>query len=99
MHSQHFAFTDRVPVAYLCNRSIETFGLKTGKKALLSSKTGSLKVRVTADDGVHPDTVVVFQGWWNKSGSVNVLTEIRVSDMGNNAAYNECFCRISGVDA
>jgi anaerobic selenocysteine-containing dehydrogenase len=98
MHSQHFAFTDRVPVAYLCNRSLETFRLKAGKKALLSSKTGSLKVRVAADDGVHPDTVVVFQGWWNKSGSVNVLTEIRVSDMGNNAAYNECFCRISGVD-
>ncbi len=94
MHSQHFAFTDTAPTAYLCMASLRSYGLRDGQNALLISPAGRLPVTVACNDGILPDLVVVYQGWWHKSGSVNTLTEIRVSDMGRNAAYNECFCRI-----
>ncbi len=97
MHSQHFAFTDAAPTAYLCKASLQSYGLKDGQDALLTSPAGRLQVSVACDDGILPDLVVVYQGWWHKSGSVNALTQIRVSDMGSNAAYHECFCRIEGT--
>ncbi len=97
MHSQHFAFTDAAPTAYLCKASLHAYGLKDGQHALLSSPAGRIQVSVACDDGILPDLVVVYQGWWHKSGSVNALTQIRVSDMGSNAAYHECFCRIEGI--
>ena len=40
------------------------------------------------------DAVMVHQGWWHHSGSVNVLTETRISDMGEQAAYYDSFCRL-----
>ena len=97
MHSQHFAFTDTIPTAYLCKTSLQAYGLKDGQTARLSSPAGRLQVTVACNDGILPDLVVVYQGWWHKSGSVNTLTQIRVSDMGSNAAYHECFCRIEGI--
>jgi anaerobic selenocysteine-containing dehydrogenase len=97
MHSQHFAFTDAAPTAYLCKTSLQAYGLQDGQTARLSSPAGRLQVTVARDDGILPDLVVVYQGWWHKSGSVNALTQIQVSDMGSNAAYHECFCRIEGI--
>jgi anaerobic selenocysteine-containing dehydrogenase len=98
MHSQHFAFEESLPTAYLCSATLRAHGVTAGQTARLSSPAGSLQVAIACDDGVLPGVVVVYQGRWHKSGSVNTLTGIRVSDMGNNAAYNECFCRIEGRD-
>ena len=97
MHSQHFAFTAEIPTAYLCAADLAAGGLQNGQSARLTSPAGSLRVKVARDDGILPGLVMVYQGWWQKSGAVNTLTEIRVSDMGENAAYNECFCRIDGL--
>jgi len=98
MHSQHFAFTDATPTVYLNPATAGTYGLQATQVARLSSPTGQLRVTVAFDDGILPGLAVVHQGWWHKSGPVNLLTGIRVSDMGNNAAYNECFCRIERID-
>ena len=38
--------------------------------------------------------VMIYQGWWHKSGAVNFLTAERLSDMGEQAAYYDTFCRI-----
>jgi anaerobic selenocysteine-containing dehydrogenase len=97
LHSQHFAFTDSTPQAYLCTASLHAYGLRDGQVALLTSPAGRLQVRVVQDDALLPDLVIIYQGWWHKSGPVNRLTEIRLSDMGDNAAFNECFCRIDGT--
>jgi len=99
MHSQHFAFTDAAPTVYLNPETGRTHGLQAGHTARLSSPAGQLHVSVALDDAVQPGLAVVPQGWWHKSGPVNRLTEIRVSDMGNNAAYNECFCRIERISS
>lgn len=99
MHSQHFAFTGATPTVYLHSvTGRENGGLRAGQTARLSSPAGHLRVTVAVDDGVLPGLAVVPQSWWHKSGPVNRLTEIRVSDMGDNAAYNECFCRIERID-
>jgi len=98
MHSQHFAFTAAVPTVYLSTATARTYDLQAGQTARLASPAGQLRVTVAVDDGILPGVAAVPQGWWHKSGSVNRLTEIRVSDMGNNAAYNECFCRIEHLE-
>jgi len=98
MHSQHFAFTDATPTVYLNPATAHTYSLQATQAARLSSPAGQLRVTVAFDDGILPGLAVVHQGWWHKSGPVNLLTGIRVSDMGNNAAYNECFCRIDRID-
>jgi hypothetical protein len=38
--------------------------------------------------------VTIEQGWWHKSGSVNVLTSDRISEMGEQAAYYDCFVHV-----
>jgi len=99
MHSQHFAFTDAVPTVYLNAATARAYGLQAGQTSRLSSPAGQLRVTVAVDDGILAGLAVVPQGWWHKSGPVNRLTEIQVSDMGDNAAYNECFCRIERISA
>ena len=36
---------------------------------------------------------------WHKNGSVNMLTTDEVSDIGDQSAYYECFCRLESKDA
>jgi anaerobic selenocysteine-containing dehydrogenase len=38
---------------------------------------------------------MVYQGWWHGSGAaVNNLTSDRTTDIGKQAAYYDCLCRI-----
>ena len=37
---------------------------------------------------------MIYEGMWHKSGSVNMLTTDEVSDIGDQAVYYECFCRL-----
>lgn len=94
MHSQHFAFVDRRPTAHVHPRTVQRQGLAAGVPATVRSPLGSLRVTLHADERVAENVVMIYQGWWHQSGSVNVLTADRVSDMGEQAAYYDCFCRL-----
>jgi len=37
---------------------------------------------------------MVYEGWWLKNQGVNHLTPIGVSDIGNQAVFNNCMCKI-----
>jgi len=94
LHSQHFAFTDERPKVYISEVTMKKNRLKNGERAKLSSKQGHLFATVECDNNVKDNIIMIYQGWWHKSGSVNVLTDDCLSDMGKMAAYNECFCKI-----
>ena len=91
MHSQHFAFIDDIPEAVVSPETLQALHLTDGGCALVSSDRGTLLVRIRCDSGAAADAVTIEQGWWHKSGSVNVLTSDRISEMGEQAAYYDCF--------
>jgi anaerobic selenocysteine-containing dehydrogenase len=98
LHSQHFAFIDTRPTAYLHPQTLTgTNTLQEGAAAVLVSPRGRLTATVRTDPGLPEDAVLIYQGWWHKSGAVNFLTDDRLSDMGEQAAYYDCFCRIEPV--
>jgi anaerobic selenocysteine-containing dehydrogenase len=98
LHSQHFAFIDTRPTAYLHPQTLaETNTLQEGAAAVMVSPRGRLTVTVQTDPGLPEDAVLIYQGWWHKSGSVNFLTADRISDMGEQAAYYDCFCRMEAA--
>lgn len=98
MHSQHFAFVDSLPKASLSPGILKRAGLAPGDAARLVSEQGSLLVTAVEDTHLPADAVVVHQGWWHHSGSVNVLTADRISDIGEQAAYYDSFCRVEPVE-
>ncbi|MGI9571504.1 MAG: molybdopterin dinucleotide binding domain-containing protein, partial [Desulfobulbia bacterium] len=94
MHSQHFAFIDEIPEATVTPETLRDFGLEDGGRARVRSIRGSLIVKVRCDDGAAVEAVTIEQGWWHKSGSVNKLTSDHISEMGEQAAYYDCFVNI-----
>lgn len=95
MHSQHFAFIDDIPEAVVSPETLQAFHLEDGGCARVSSDRGNLLVRIRSDSGAAADAVTIEQGWWHKSGSVNVLTSDRISEMGEQAAYYDCFVHVA----
>jgi len=95
MHSQHFAFIDDIPEAMVSPETLRIFRLTDGACARVISDRGSLLVRIQCDSSAAADAITIEQGWWNKSGSVNVLTTDRISEMGEQAAYYDCFVTVA----
>jgi len=94
MHSQHMASAEGLPPAYLNFRTLERQGLAPGTQAVVETKAGRIEVTIHGDDKVGDDIVMIYQGWWHKNGAVNFLTSDAISDMGEQAAYYDCFCKI-----
>jgi anaerobic selenocysteine-containing dehydrogenase len=96
IHSTHRLPGDKAkPVAYICRQTADRENLVGGEIVTVASKRGAIRVKVAINDNVSPDTVLVYQGWWHSSGAaVNNLTPDRLTDLGDQAAYYDCLCRI-----
>ncbi|GAB4243921.1 MAG: molybdopterin-dependent oxidoreductase [Thermoleophilia bacterium] len=67
-----------------------SLGVKSGGAAILSNERAELPVRVRQDEGLHPEAVACPRDGWIRLGlGPNVLTEARLTDMGETAAYYE----------
>ena len=97
MHSQHFAFIDDIPEAVVSPETLAAYRLTEGARARVSSDRGTLLVKIRCDRGAAADALTIDQGWWHKSGSVNVLTSDRISEMGEQAAYYDCFVNVEAT--
>lgn len=100
IHSTHrLPGNNHQPEAYIDPVTAEKEGLINGVLISVSTKRGSIKLKVKVSDRVPPDTVLVYEGWWHQSGAaVNNLTADRLTDMGNQAAYYDCLCRIEKIN-
>ena len=94
LHSQHFAFKDDKPTAYINQKTLSKEGFADKKLVKIQSKLGEIEVHLSINNDIGDNTIMIYEGWWHKSGSVNFLTSDEVSDIGNQSAYYECFCRI-----
>ncbi|AKL97176.1 anaerobic dehydrogenase [Clostridium aceticum] len=99
LHSQHFIDIEenRLPEAFVNKSTLEKWHLKEGQEAMLISPQGELKVKILIDDGVGHDIVISYEGWWLKNQGVNSLTPEGVSDIGDQAIYNNCRCKIAAI--
>ncbi len=94
MHSQSFAFIDDIPTAFVNEKMATDLNLEDGSDVVIKSKTGQIKVVLKIDNAICNGALFMHQGFWQKSGSVNCLTEDRVSDMGKQAAFYDTFCKV-----
>ncbi|WZL72728.1 molybdopterin-dependent oxidoreductase [Clostridiaceae bacterium 35-E11] len=98
LHSQHFAFEDSKPTAFINQHTLKKQGLMKDQLVKIQSKYGEIETHLEISNDVGDDTIMIYEGWWHKSGSVNMLISDEVSDIGNQAAYYESFCRINSID-
>lgn len=99
LHSQHLMDTNKeYPEVYISNADtdlIDILKLKEGELIGLENQYGSMKAVVSFTDKVQKGVLFMKEGWWRKNGgSVNVLTPSDISDIGNQATYNECYVKI-----
>lgn len=94
LHSQHFAFEEKIPTVYMSENTLNKNKIKADEKIKIKSKYGVLEARLKVSPDIGDDTIMIYEGWWHKSGSVNFLTPDAISDIGEQAAYYECFCKI-----
>ena len=94
MHSQQFAFRYDRPEAAIHPQDARKLGLKSGRIVRVASPQGHVRATLKSDPAIIPGVIKIDQGWWQHSGAVNRLTADALSDMGENAAYFESFCRV-----
>jgi len=96
IHSTHrLPCSEKVPRAYINPRTVQKEGLNNSQQIRISSKRGSITAKVAVNEMIPPETVMVYEGWWHSSGAaVNNLTPDHLTDMGCQAAYYDCMCRI-----
>ncbi|OGO76615.1 MAG: hypothetical protein A2Y23_05460, partial [Clostridiales bacterium GWB2_37_7] len=99
LHSQHLmnSVQDH-PIVHISREEIELIAmlnLKNGELVKLENQYGSLLAEINFSDKVQKGVLYMIEGWWLKNGgSVNSLTSSEVSDIGNQAIYNECRVKI-----
>lgn len=96
IHSIHrLPGNDKVPEAYINQQTASENELSEGEKVRISSKRGTIEVKVSISERISPGAVMVYEGWWPVSeAAVNNLTPDRLTDLGAQAAYYDCLCRI-----
>ncbi len=86
---------ERLPVVRIAEAAAERLGVGGGDKVNVETCHGSLDCIVELSAALRMDTVLIYEGWWDRlGGSVNRLTGDELSDMGENATFNDARCRI-----
>lgn len=102
LHSQHLMISNvNQPEVYICIADADYLNICDNELVKLKNQFGSIKAKINISDKVQRGVLYMKEGWWFKNGgSVNSLASHEVSDIGNQATYNECRCKILklGVD-
>lgn len=96
LHSQHL-MTSNIdhPEVYICLVDADYLSIYDKELVMLKNQFGSITAEINISDKVQKGVLYMKQGWWFKNGgSVNSLTSHEVSDIGNQATYNQCRCKI-----
>lgn len=97
MHSQGFAFFNDVPSVFINEQTAEEFNVIQGETVQVAGKRSKINAVVMIDEAICDRTAFMYQGFWHKSGAVNLLSEPLVSDMGKQAAFNDSFVTIHTI--
>ncbi len=96
LHSQHFLNeASPLPLVYISPSDAAVESVQDGSKVKLSNAFGEMEALVCISSSCQREVLFMYEGWWKKNGgSVNRLTDDRMSDIGMQAVFNECTCRI-----
>lgn len=96
IHSSHrLPGCSAEPLAYLHPDTGFQEAVCSGDLIKISSPRGAITIKTELDTKVPPGCVLVYEGWWSSSGaSVNSLSPDRLTDMGMQAAFYDCLCKI-----
>lgn len=96
LHSQHLMTSDReVPLVYISVEDALKLNIENKQIIELYNRYGKLAAEVSVSDKCQNGVLFMHEGWWKKNGgSVNCLTPHDASDIGLQAVYNECMCKI-----
>lgn len=84
---------ERVPEVHVSRATAGARGLGDGDAAVVRTAQGALTCSVVVGDDVRDDTVLIYEGGWDKlGGTVNRLTADTLSDGGNAATYYDVKC-------
>ncbi len=97
LHSQHFKDEDpnTLPKVYGSEETFKTYHVYNNEEITLLSKDGSIKGIASFSEDIKKGVLMVYEGWWLKNQCINHLTPTGVSDIGDQAVFNNCMCRIS----
>ncbi|WP_425057708.1 putative dimethyl sulfoxide reductase chain YnfF [Sporomusa carbonis] len=96
LNSQHFPPQDSPgPVIKLNPVDGQNAGLAEGDSAVIETTVGKLVLPVSLDAGILAGVAVIEQGGWLKDGlGVNLITESRNTDIGDQVAFYHTFCTV-----
>jgi len=96
LHSQHMRTLDEaaVPKVTLHPATAREADITEGSTVRLTSSTGFLTCRTVFDEGLQPGLLLMKEGTWLKNGTVNQLTRQAMTDIGEQVAYHDCYCRV-----
>ena len=84
-----------MPVVRVAREAGERLNLGDGDEVEVETRQGSLRCTVKLSDALREDTVLIYEGWWDRlGGSVNRLTGDGLSDMGESATFYDTRCRL-----
>lgn len=100
LHSQHFMDKEdhQLPAVYCNQQVMDTWSIKDGHDIVVESPDGSINAKVKLDNRVGNGILAAHNGWWLKNQGVNRLTPSGVSDIGDQAIFNNCMCRIRKIN-
>lgn len=96
LHSQHLISSDiEHPQVFIYKEDAINLNIKDKQLIELYNEYGSLTAEAIVTDNAQKGVLYMKEGWWKKNGgSVNSLTPHNISDIGKQAIYNECRCKI-----
>lgn len=89
INSQGFMDIDDIPEICVNSKTAKDF--MNGERIIVKSKNGKIECILKIDDTLMDDIAAIYQGFWWKSGCVNILTEDMESEMGGQTAYYDTF--------
>ncbi len=99
INAQHYILkAPTQPIVEISPRIAQEKLLQEGDQVRVYTDRGEIRGRVKIKLGIHPQTVVMEQGGWNRmGGSVNDLTSNRHADFGISTAVYDCLCNLEKI--
>ncbi len=95
LHSQHYREkAEGLPKVYCNAELLRDLMISEGDIVKVRSINGEIKCIASATADVRRNVIYIYEGWWLKTQGINNLTPKGFSDIGNQAIYNHCFCKI-----
>jgi len=94
LHSQGFLDENELSEIKLSENNMKKYNFSDGEVVTLESEFGQINAIAITDKNMMDDVALMYEGNWNKNGSVNFLTPDIISDMGEQTAYYDCFINV-----